>query len=57
MIADTTFLVHLVREQRTGRAGSARAFLAAHRREVIRTSIISMDAAFDRVPRLRRLPY
>jgi hypothetical protein len=42
MIADTTFLIHLVREHRTGRAGPARSFLAANRRERIRTCIISL---------------
>jgi predicted nucleic acid-binding protein len=42
MIADTTFLVHLLQEDQTRRAGPARAFLARHRSEVIRTTIISM---------------
>jgi predicted nucleic acid-binding protein len=42
MIADTTFLIHLVRERRIGKAGPAQAFLAANRRETIRTSIISL---------------
>ena len=42
MIADTTFLVHLVRDDRANRTGPARAFLARNRREVIRTSIISL---------------
>jgi predicted nucleic acid-binding protein len=45
MIADTTFLVHLVQEDRANRTGPARAFLARHRREVIRTSIISLAEA------------
>ena len=40
MIADTTFVSDLLRE-RAGRSGRARAFLAAHRREVFRVSIIS----------------
>ena len=42
MIADTTFLIHLLREQRTGRGGPARQFLASHGRGVIRTTIISL---------------
>ncbi len=42
MIADTTFLIHFVNEGALGRRGPARAFLAHHRREIIRTSIISM---------------
>jgi predicted nucleic acid-binding protein len=42
MIADTTFLVHFIREGVAGRVGPARAFLARHRLEVIRTSIISL---------------
>jgi predicted nucleic acid-binding protein len=42
MIADTTFLVHLLREDRTTRTGPARTFLGNHRREVIRTTIISL---------------
>jgi predicted nucleic acid-binding protein len=42
VIADTTFLVHLVREQRLGQPGPASGFLARNRRERIRTSIISL---------------
>ena len=42
MIADTTFLVHLLHEDRAGRAGPARTFPAQHRRESVRTTIISM---------------
>jgi predicted nucleic acid-binding protein len=42
VIADTTFLVHLVREQRLGRTGAASSFLARNRRDRIRTSIISL---------------
>jgi predicted nucleic acid-binding protein len=122
MIADTTFLSDWLRERRPRTVGPARTFLARHRAQVIRTSIISLaeiavsfptsslawdffkpwpvyrlhdgiaraaadldramdqrlgendnwiagfclyyrqpiisrDAAFDRVPRLRRLPY
>jgi len=40
MIADTTFLSRWVRE-RTEQRGPAHAFLAAHRPQVVRTSIIS----------------
>jgi predicted nucleic acid-binding protein len=42
MIADTIFLIHFAREQAEGRSGPARSFLARHRREIIRTSIISL---------------
>lgn len=42
MIADTTFLVHLIQEDRARRIGPARAFLANHRRKVVRTTIISI---------------
>lgn len=42
MIADTTFLIHLLREQRMGRPGPARRFFLEHRTERIRTSIISL---------------
>ena len=42
MIADTTFLIDLMAEQATGRAGPARAFFAAHRPGVIRTCIICL---------------
>jgi predicted nucleic acid-binding protein len=42
VIADTTFLVHLLQEDRSSRSGPARAFLARHRRDPIRTTIISM---------------
>jgi predicted nucleic acid-binding protein len=42
MIADTTFLIHFHQEGRTGRGGPARMFFADHRREVIRTSVISL---------------
>ena len=42
MIADTTFLIHLLREERTGRPGPARTFMVEHRSERIRTSIISL---------------
>ena len=41
MIADTTFLTHWI-------AGFCRYY---------REPIMSLDDAFDRVPRLRRLPY
>jgi len=42
MIADTTFLIHFATEGAQGRRGPARQFLACHRREIIRTSIISL---------------
>ena len=42
MIADTTFLVQLLREDGAGRTGPARTFLAQHRPEAIRTTIISL---------------
>ena len=42
MIADTTFLVHLLREDQAGRSGPARTFLAQHRHEAVRTTVISM---------------
>jgi predicted nucleic acid-binding protein len=42
MIADTTFLIHFAREWAQGRRGPARTFLADHRREIIRTTIISL---------------
>jgi predicted nucleic acid-binding protein len=45
MIADTTFLVHLLREHRSGTVGPARTFFVRHRREIIRTTIISLAEA------------
>jgi predicted nucleic acid-binding protein len=42
MIADTTFLIQFLNEDRAGRQGPARSFLAGHRREVIRTCIVSL---------------
>ena len=42
MIADTTFLIHFHREGIAGQRGPARAFFAGHRREAIRTSIVSV---------------
>jgi len=42
MIADTTFLIQLIQEEARSRDGAARIFLAHHRRETIRTSIISL---------------
>jgi predicted nucleic acid-binding protein len=50
MIADTTFLIHFANEGAQGRQGPARTFLARHRREIIRTTIISLGevaAGFD----------
>ena len=51
MIADTTFLVHLVRERRLGQPGAACRFLAAHRRERIRTCVISLAEVAVSFPR------
>ncbi|HEX3717488.1 MAG TPA: type II toxin-antitoxin system VapC family toxin [Verrucomicrobiae bacterium] len=45
MIADTTFLIQFVNEGAQGRRGPARTFLARHRDEIIRTSIISLAEA------------
>jgi predicted nucleic acid-binding protein len=42
MIADTTFLIQFANEGAQGRRGPARTFLTHHRREIIRTSIISL---------------
>ena len=42
MIADTTFLIHLLREQRAGLHGPARVFFARNRTQIIRTSIVSL---------------
>jgi predicted nucleic acid-binding protein len=45
MIADTTFLIQFANEGLAGRAGPARSFLANHRRESIRTCIVSLGEA------------
>ena len=42
MIADTTFLSDWMRERQARAMGPARTFLAEHRSEIIRTSIISL---------------
>jgi predicted nucleic acid-binding protein len=42
MIADTTFLGDFQEEMETGRRGPARAFLAAHRRESVLVTVISL---------------
>ena len=42
MIADTTFLIHIIKERRAGQVGPARAFLAQHRTGIVRTTIISL---------------
>jgi predicted nucleic acid-binding protein len=42
VIADTTFLIHLMEERRLGNQGPATQFLAEHRRDLIRTSIINI---------------
>ncbi|MGH7941583.1 MAG: hypothetical protein ACREFR_10990, partial [Limisphaerales bacterium] len=41
MIADTTFLSDLIREQDEERIGPARTFFVSHRRERLRTTIVS----------------
>jgi len=41
MIADSTFVSDLLKERRRGKLGPANAFLAAHRKQTIRTSIIT----------------
>ena len=43
MIADTTFLIHIIRERRAGLVGPARAFLARNRKGIVRTNIISLS--------------
>ena len=43
MIADTTFLIHLLREQSAGSPGPALTFLTRQRTRTIRTSIISLS--------------
>jgi predicted nucleic acid-binding protein len=42
VIADTTFLIHFLREQKTRTGGPAQAFLESHRNGVIRTTSISI---------------
>lgn len=42
MIADTTFLIHFHQEGRPGQPGPTRPFFANHRREVVRTTVISV---------------
>ena len=42
MIADTTFLVHFIREGVAGQVGPARTFFAQHRGEAIRTTHIAL---------------
>jgi predicted nucleic acid-binding protein len=66
VIADTTFLTHWLREKRTNVTGPARSFIARQRPNdtwiagfclYYRQPLVSLDAAFDRVPGLRRLTY
>ena len=45
MIADTTFLIHWLEEMRASRIGPVRTFLARHRSELTRTTIISVAEA------------
>jgi predicted nucleic acid-binding protein len=42
MIADTTFLIHFLREERSGIRGPARAFFARNRTQSLRTSVVSL---------------
>jgi predicted nucleic acid-binding protein len=52
MIADTTFLIDLLREQKIGKEGRATKFLQAHREVVFSTTIITVGeiaAGFDNV--------
>ncbi len=42
MIADSTFLIDVLRERQSGRRGSALEFLATQRAGVVRTSVISI---------------
>lgn len=66
MIADTTFLIDLLREQKSGKPGPATRFLERHRNLVFSTTVISVgelaagfehieDARnfFSRIPLLR----
>ena len=50
MIADTTFLIHLVREKERGISGAARRFLANHRTPGVRTSIVSLSEVAPSFP-------
>lgn len=48
MIADTTFLIRWAEERTARRRGPARNFMARHRSEIVRTTIISLaEAAFS----------
>ena len=52
MIADTTFLIDLLREQKAGKEGRATRFLQSNRDAVFRTTIITVGeiaAGFDNV--------
>jgi predicted nucleic acid-binding protein len=51
MIADTSFVSDFIQEKRRGIRGPARVFFAAHRTELIRTTIIS---AGEVLPLFRR---
>ena len=42
MIADTTFLVHFIRERLTEQIGPARTFFVQNREEAVRTTQISL---------------
>ena len=52
MIADTTFLIDLLREQKSGKEGRATRFLQSNREVVLSTTIITVGeiaAGFDNV--------
>ena len=42
MIADSTFLIHFLRERADGRPGDATKFFVHHRLSVVRTSVVSI---------------
>jgi predicted nucleic acid-binding protein len=63
VIADTTFLIDLLREQKTGKPGRATRFLEANRSVVLHTTVISVGevaAGFENIEDARnffsRLP-
>jgi len=53
MIADTTFVSDFIKERQQGVVGPARTFFAAHRPELIRTTIITVGEV---LPLFRRNP-
>jgi len=42
VIADSTFLIHFLRDQARGKPGDAMRFFAQHRSSIIRTSVVSI---------------